>query len=71
MEDIIGDLSRDIQRHIRNIDNFNKELIMNIQNTNEEMLNNIKVSISKFNVPFYIPENDFFDNGGVFNPFRE
>lgn len=41
MAEFFGNLSKDIQHHCANIDNFNKELLANIDNANKDMMNNL------------------------------
>ena len=71
MSEFIDNFTRDVQKHITNIDEFNKHIIINIQNTNEEIINNILTSFSKLQIPF-ITDHEFGNNSGrVYNPYRE
>jgi hypothetical protein len=80
MGDLLQNLSKDIQKHCKNIDDFNKGLIKDIDKANQDLLNaiglskaqqemneNLKKLLEGMQKPFAIPAA----KPAAYNPYRD
>ncbi len=81
MSDILDNIIKDIQKHCKNVDDFNKDVLSKIDHTNKELVdflwnvfNNKQKDKLLWN-PFNDNEKDKkkkqSSKGGIFNPFDE
>lgn len=69
MSGLLNDISQDLQKHCKNIDDFNKDVLKTLENGNKEFTENLLKILQDASRPFGNLLNP--PKPGPFNPFAD